>query len=152
MSVFIIYSAFTSFVFWSVGFGLKMSLSLRSVVGDLVSGYREKTPSQLKLIDAFLVAIFITGVLQFVYCALVGTFPFNSFLSGFIASVGCFVLTGKALSGSSSVFLHLFAVVSLRLHLNSNNKDQLASSPERAFADYVICNIILFVAVFSFMG
>ena len=32
--------------------------------------------------------ILITGVIQFVYCCLVGTFPFNSFLSGFISCVG----------------------------------------------------------------
>ena len=30
--------------------------------------------------------------LQFVYCCLVGTFPFNAFLSGFISCVGSFVL------------------------------------------------------------
>jgi hypothetical protein len=29
-----------------------------------------------------------------VYCALVGTFPFNSFLSGLLSTVGVFVLTG----------------------------------------------------------
>ena len=32
------------------------------------------------------------GVIQFVYCCLVGTFPFNAFLSGFISCVGSFVL------------------------------------------------------------
>lgn len=31
---------------------------------------------------------------QFVYCMMVGSFPFNSFLAGFMCSVGCFVLTG----------------------------------------------------------
>jgi len=30
-----------------------------------------------------------------VYCCLAGTFPFNSFLSGFISTVGSFVLGGK---------------------------------------------------------
>ncbi|KAH9367996.1 hypothetical protein HPB48_010101 [Haemaphysalis longicornis] len=30
--------------------------------------------------------------LQFVYCCIVGTFPFNSFLSGFITCVASFVL------------------------------------------------------------
>jgi len=33
--------------------------------------------------------------MQVLYCALVGTFPFNSFLSGFLSTVGVFVLTGK---------------------------------------------------------
>lgn len=32
---------------------------------------------------------------QVAYCALVGTFPFNSFLAGFLSCVGVFALTGK---------------------------------------------------------
>lgn len=35
-----------------------------------------------------------TAIVQFVYCCLVGTFPFNSFLAGFMSCVGMFVLTG----------------------------------------------------------
>jgi hypothetical protein len=70
------------------------SHSVGAVIGDLVTGYREKTTTQLKIIDSFLVVIMLIGAIQFVYCAIVGTFPFNSFLSGFIAAVGCFVLTG----------------------------------------------------------
>lgn len=31
---------------------------------------------------------------QFAYCMLVGTFPFNSFLAGFMCALGVFVLTG----------------------------------------------------------
>ena len=48
----------------------------------------------MKLLDGFLVYVLLTGVLQFLYCLLVGTFPFNAFLSGFICTVGVFVLTG----------------------------------------------------------
>ena len=33
---------------------------------------------------------------QFLYLLLVGSFPFNSFLAGFIGSLAFFVLTGKA--------------------------------------------------------
>ena len=36
----------------------------------------------------------LTGIVQFVYCCLVGTFPFNSFLSGFISAVASFILGG----------------------------------------------------------
>lgn len=41
--------------------------------------------------------LFYAGVWcsQFVYCMLVGSFPFNSFLAGFSSTVGAFVLTGK---------------------------------------------------------
>lgn len=35
-----------------------------------------------------------TGVIQFVYMAVIGTFPYNAFLSGFACSVGMFVNAG----------------------------------------------------------
>jgi len=58
--------------------------------------YSRRTSQRLKIIDLFLIYIMLTGVFQFVYVALVGTFPFNSFLSGFISTIGTFVLTGEA--------------------------------------------------------
>ena len=66
-----------------------------SVVQQFLQSYRDRTPTKLKLVDAYLAYIMLTGIIQFVYCALVGTFPFNSFLSGFISCVGSFVLGGK---------------------------------------------------------
>ncbi len=57
--------------------------------------YQTNTPKKLKLIDAYLVYVLLTGIIQFLYCLLVGTFPFNSFLSGFISTVGCFILAGN---------------------------------------------------------
>ena len=77
----------------------KMSGSA-TLVGALVKFYDEynqKTPQKTKLIDAYLMYIMFTGIIQFGYCLLVGTFPFNSFLSGFISCVGSFVLGGKLL-------------------------------------------------------
>ena len=65
------------------------------ILRKLNVGYQTSTPKKLKLIDAYLVYVLLTGIIQFVYCLLVGTFPFNSFLSGFISTVGCFVLAGK---------------------------------------------------------
>ncbi|KAK6112970.1 Pre-mRNA-splicing factor of RES complex family protein [Brugia pahangi] len=68
--------------------------------------------------------IFITGVIQFVYCVLVGTFPFNSFLSGFVSTVGCFVLAA-----------------SLRIQVNPENKPLFPNiAPERAFADFIFAH------------
>lgn len=72
-----------------------MSESFLSVIGKLCTEYGKTTPKKLMIIDAYLVQIFLTGVIQFIYCCLVGTFPFNSFLSGFISCVGSFVLGGK---------------------------------------------------------
>ena len=66
--------------------------SLTGVVTKFYEEYNVNTPKKLKIIDAYLTYIFFTGVVQFVYCCLVGTFPFNAFLSGFISSVASFVL------------------------------------------------------------
>ncbi|CAK8685334.1 unnamed protein product [Clavelina lepadiformis] len=70
------------------------SENIIAVATKFYSDYIAKTPQKLKIIDAYLTYILITGVMQFVYCALVGTFPFNSFLSGFISCVASFVLAG----------------------------------------------------------
>ncbi|KAL1250395.1 hypothetical protein QQF64_021400, partial [Cirrhinus molitorella] len=67
--------------------------------------YASSTPNKLKVIDAYLLYIMMTGALQFLYCLLVGTFPFNSFLSGFISCVGSFILA-----------------VCLRIQINPQNK------------------------------
>lgn len=72
-----------------------MTASVTSVVAKFYEEYSKTTPSKLKLIDAYLFYILLTGIVQFLYCCLVGTFPFNSFLSGFISCVGSFVLAGK---------------------------------------------------------
>jgi len=68
---------------------------IAGILRKLNNEYQTSTPKKLKLIDAYLVYVLLTGIVQFAYCLLVGTFPFNSFLSGFISTVGCFVLAGK---------------------------------------------------------
>ncbi|KAF7275331.1 hypothetical protein GWI33_011857 [Rhynchophorus ferrugineus] len=74
--------------------------------------------------------------LKFVYCMLVGTFPFNSFLSGFISTVSSFVLG-----------------VCLRLQVNPENKNQFHGiSPERGFADFIFAHAILHLVVMNFIG
>lgn len=69
--------------------------NLSSVIAKFYDGYMNTTPTKLKIIDSYLLYVLLTGIVQFVYCCLVGTFPFNSFLSGFISTVSCFVLGGK---------------------------------------------------------
>ncbi len=66
-----------------------------SILGKFFDEYKQSTPKKLKLVDAYLFCVMLTGIIQFAYCGLVGTFPFNSFLSGFISTVGCFVLGGN---------------------------------------------------------
>ncbi|XP_072479424.1 dolichyl-diphosphooligosaccharide--protein glycosyltransferase subunit DAD1 isoform X1 [Notamacropus eugenii] len=74
--------------------GAAMPASVASVISRFLEEYMSSTPQRLKLLDAYLLYILLTGALQFGYCLLVGTFPFNSFLSGFISCVGSFILAG----------------------------------------------------------
>ena len=66
--------------------------TLAGVASKFLTEYGSNTPKKLKIVDGYLLYVFLTGVLQFVYCCLVGTFPFNAFLSGFISCVGSFIL------------------------------------------------------------
>ncbi|KAK0423320.1 hypothetical protein QR680_008076 [Steinernema hermaphroditum] len=106
------------------------------VISKLFDDYRATTSSRLKIVDAYMFYILLTGIFQFVYCVLVGTFPFNSFLSGFISTVGSFVLASC-----------------LRIQINPENKSQFPSvSPERAFADFIFASCILHLVVVNFLG
>ncbi|KHJ43223.1 DAD family protein [Trichuris suis] len=98
--------------------------------------YKRQTPQRLKIIDAYMLCTFLTGVLQFLYCAIVGTFPFNSFLAGFISCVASFVLAA-----------------SLRIQMNPQNKSQFPGiSRERAFADFLMAHVVLHLFVINFIG
>ncbi|XP_033853220.1 dolichyl-diphosphooligosaccharide--protein glycosyltransferase subunit dad1 [Acipenser ruthenus] len=113
-----------------------MSSSVLSVISRFLDEYVTSTPNKLKLVDAYLLYIVLTGAMQFLYCLLVGTFPFNSFLSGFISCVGCFILA-----------------VCLRIQVNPNNKGEfLGISPERAFADFLFAHTVLHLVVINFIG
>ncbi|KAL0296296.1 UNVERIFIED_CONTAM: Dolichyl-diphosphooligosaccharide--protein glycosyltransferase subunit DAD1 [Sesamum radiatum] len=70
-----------------------------------------------------------------VYMAIVGSFPFNSFLSGVLSCVGTAVLA-----------------VSLRIQVNKENKEFKDLPPERAFADFVLCNLVLHLVIMNFLG
>jgi oligosaccharyltransferase complex subunit epsilon len=108
-------------------------VSLSGVWEEFLRNY-DKTSTQVKLLDVFLVYVFLTGVVQFLYCAIVGTYPFNAFLGGFICSVGVFTVT-----------------VGLR--------QQVTNAPEfngrnwaAAYRDYMLCCVMLFFVCVNFMG
>ncbi|KJZ80599.1 hypothetical protein HIM_00449 [Hirsutella minnesotensis 3608] len=106
------------------------------VLHNIYRYYMKETPQRTKLVDAFLLFLVVNGVLQFLYCVLAGNYPFNAFLSGFCATVGQFVLT-----------------VSLRIQTTDSNKSSFAAvSPERAFADYVVCSLILHFFCVNFIN
>src|SRR5271170_2940285 len=74
-----------------------LSLSrLSTASADLWKSYRANTPNSLLIIDAFLVFLIYVGAVQFMYACLTGGYPFNSFLAGFSAAVGQFVLAGTS--------------------------------------------------------
>lgn len=83
-----------------------MAVSVFSVLSRFLEEYVTRTPSKIKIIDAYLLYILLTGAFQFLYCLLVGTFPFNSFLAGFISCVGSFILAGE-FSGSTDLGFHV---------------------------------------------
>ena len=56
--------------------------AIQAAVDSLWKSYNDTTSPRLKLIDAFLVFIMLTGIAQFLYCILVTNFPFNAFLAG----------------------------------------------------------------------
>ncbi|KAF2786404.1 defender against death DAD protein, partial [Melanomma pulvis-pyrius CBS 109.77] len=107
---------------------------------DILQGvwdkYVHKTPQRVKLLDSFMAFLVVVGALQFVYCCIVGNFPFNAFLSGFSATVGQFVLTA-----------------SLRIQTNPENKAEFETiSHERAFADYVFGSLLLHFFCVNFIN
>merc|ERR1711915_310294 len=110
--------------------------NLVTVLQKLYNEYMEQTPQRLKIVDSFLVYVMFTGIFQFVYCCLVGTFPFNSFLAGFISCVGTYVLG-----------------VCLRIQSNPRNRSEFKGiSPERAFADFIFANVVLHLVAMNFIG
>jgi hypothetical protein len=45
-----------------------------------------------------------------------------------------------------------FAAVCLRMQVDPNNKGDVAFGAERAFADYVLANILLFLISINYLG
>ncbi|PSN69684.1 defender against death DAD protein [Corynespora cassiicola Philippines] len=108
----------------------------QAIVAGVWDNYVSKTPQRVKLLDTFMAFLVFVGALQFLYCIIVGNFPFNAFLSGFSATVGQFVLTA-----------------SLRIQTNPENKAEFASiSHERAFADFVFGSVLLHFFCVNFIN
>ncbi|CAI5478968.1 unnamed protein product [Closterium sp. Yama58-4] len=106
----------------------------RSVTSTFYNEY-SKTPVKLKALDLLVVYALLTAGIQFAYMALVGSFPFNAFLAGLLSCIGTAVLA-----------------VCLRMQANKDNKDFQDLPNERAFADYVLCSLVLYLVVINFIG
>lgn len=118
------------------------------IISIFISNYNDKTPKKIQLIDLFMVFSLLTAAVQFGYVCLVGTFPFNSFLAGFIACIGAFVLTGT----KNNFFSHLLASLRKQVVLEIREKEFKNNLPERAYADYILCGVLLFFTAVCFMG
>ena len=66
----------------SSALGSASALSPAVALRTLWMAYLDATPARLKLVDAFLAFLVLSGVAQFAYCVLVTSFPFNAFLAG----------------------------------------------------------------------
>eukprot|EP00466_Bigelowiella_natans_P015740 jgi/Bigna1/127357/aug1.4_g2065 len=89
--------------------------------------YKEvhKDKKEVILIDMFLLFSFLTGVVQFIYLIIAGQFPYNSFCAGFFSALGVFVSTAC-----------------LRMQVVApEDFDNIPK--ERAFADFVVFNVLL---------
>ncbi|KAK9368423.1 DAD family-domain-containing protein [Lipomyces kononenkoae] len=107
-----------------------------AIIRQAWASYIKDTPRKLKLVDTFMVFLVVVGVIQFVYCILVGNYPFNAFLSGFSITVGQFVLAA-----------------SLRMQANPDNSSQFEKvTPERAFADFIFGSLILHFFAYNFIN
>ncbi|KAL9301751.1 Dolichyl-diphosphooligosaccharide--protein glycosyltransferase subunit DAD1 [Arabidopsis thaliana] len=105
------------------------------------------TPTNLKIIDLYVCFAVFTALIQVAYMALVGSFPFNSFLSGVLSCIGTAVLAAWECPGYGYDILFC-----LRIQVNKENKEFKDLAPERAFADFVLCNLVLHLVIINFLG
>jgi oligosaccharyltransferase complex subunit epsilon len=104
-----------------------------ALIVQMTQRYLQSTTTLMKALDTFLVFVMLTGITQFVYMLIVGTYPYNAFLSGFATSVGMFCNTAN-----------------LRIQLHPQNTIDI--SPERAYADFAFSSFVLFVFAICFVG
>lgn len=111
------------------GFFSEVQNAFTTTYDDYINSLTPRT----KLIDFFLGYLVLIGILQFLYVLIIGNFPFNAFLGGFISCVGQFVLT-------------------VNLRLQYNNVSLFKFSPERAFGDFIFSSLILHFIVYHFIN
>ncbi|XP_048335817.1 dolichyl-diphosphooligosaccharide--protein glycosyltransferase subunit DAD1-like isoform X2 [Ziziphus jujuba] len=103
----------------------KDALALFQFLGSAYSA----THTTFKIIDLYVVYAVFTALTQVVYMAIVGSFPFNSFLSGVLSCIGTAVLA-----------------------VNKKNKEFTDLPPQRAFADFLLSNLVLNLVIMNFLG
>merc|ERR1712048_199489 len=115
---------------------LKMA-SIVKDVSEIVSVFAKqygKTPKLLRIVDCYVVYALATAAVQFAYMFLVGSFPFNAFLAGFLCNVGLAVLA-----------------VCLRMQLDTVETSK-AMRIEDVYFDFCVASIFLFFIAISYVG
>ena len=109
-------------------------ISVFETIETIKANYAKTTNSRVKLMDLLIANLALITVIQVAYVFISGSsFPFNSFMSGFFASMGSLVLT-------------------VALRVQCTNMALFDIKPERAFADYLVAIAVLNIAVFNFLG
>ena len=100
-----------------------------SVFETSFSKYRQITAVPIQLIDAFIAFQLYLLLASVAYLLVGGSFPLNSFYSAMFVTLG------------SAVF-----AVNLRIQL-------VAAKPlNQCFSDFLLCNLVLHLAAFNFLG
>ncbi|KAK8797875.1 hypothetical protein WA171_005404 [Blastocystis sp. BT1] len=121
-----------SSIFEIVSFTIS-SMEFVSLCKNLAEKYTKETTTQVKMLDAFIGFSALAAIIQAVYCFLVGTYPFNAFLAGFIASLGSCVLS-----------------ICFRMGITSEEFQKIDNN--KIFAEYCFCMLLLFLVVCNYLG
>ena len=100
-----------------------------------VEQYNSKTPRSIMALDCVALASAASALVHAVYIAIVGSFPFNAFLSAFLCSAGVAVST-----------------FCLRMQTHPSETEFRSISRERAAAEYLTWNSLLILTSFNFIG
>lgn len=128
---------------------------LKNLGSTFSKNYLKLTPQRIQLIDLFIVVCLLVTAIQTLYCFIVGSFPFNSFLSGKFQHFTIhhsslftfpFIFSGVFSSGGVAIFA---VVLRMQLLYPYEFKD---IKPERALADFLICCFVLFIGTTTFLG
>jgi oligosaccharyltransferase complex subunit epsilon len=113
-------------------------MSSDSISKTLLQGwnnYKNSTHKRIKLADLTVVSLLILTLVQFTYVIVSGhSFPVKSLVAGVFASGGSAVLTAA-----------------LRMQF-TNPKAFADIKPERAFAEFLVAEAVLFIGVFNYIG
>lgn len=94
------------------------------------------SPIRIQAINLFMAYLMGCGVVQFVFCLLMGNYPFNAFLAGFGTNIAQFVL-----------------LANLRQQINPVNQIIFAGiTQKRAFMDFLLGSVILHFLAWHFIN